>query len=78
VNVLFAAAALAATLILAAAIAPRGSQCDSLPAHGPSVAVNDVDSLEKAIAGAKPGDTIVLADGEYRLRHTLEITAANV
>ncbi len=77
-NVLFAAAAVAAALVLAAAPAPPASQCEPLPVHGRSVAVNDVASLEKAIAGAKPGDAIRLADGEYRLRHTLEISAPDV
>jgi hypothetical protein len=78
VNVLFAAATLAATLILAAATAPTLSQCDSLPVQGRPVAVNDVGGLEKAVARAKPGDAIELTDGEYRLRRTLEITAPNV
>jgi len=44
-----------------------------------AAATIDIDSLEKlkaALAKAKPGDHIVLADGKYALKEPVEITAA--
>jgi hypothetical protein len=43
-----------------------------------TVDVNDVGRLERAVAEAKPGDTIRIADGTYELRRTLDIKVPNV
>lgn len=46
--------------------------------QGRRVEVRTVDRLERAIAEAKPGDTLLLADGDYALRRTLEIRTPNL
>jgi hypothetical protein len=48
------------------------------PRAGRAVDVDSIDRLERAVRSARPGDDIRIANGEYRLRSTLEITAANV
>ncbi|MCB0896145.1 MAG: right-handed parallel beta-helix repeat-containing protein [Nocardioides sp.] len=65
---------LRAALLLAAAVALTGCSSDDAPGSaGPTAAdcssaptVSDAGELHDALAGAGPGDVIVLADGEYR------------
>jgi len=45
---------------------------------GPVVEVSDADGLRAALADARRGQTIVLADGLYRMTHYVEIGADNV
>jgi hypothetical protein len=53
-------------------------RCGWTPPAGPSVVVRNIDELERAVAAARPGETVLLEPGEYRLRRSLDITAANV
>jgi len=46
--------------------------------QGPTVEVSDADGLIRALADARPGQTILLADGLYRMPHYVEIRADNV
>lgn len=48
------------------------------PLQGRRVNVRSVYQLERAIAEAKPGDTLLLANGDYALRRTLEISTPNL
>jgi Right handed beta helix region len=48
------------------------------PASRKPKVVRNVGGLVRAIAEAKPGQTILLADGEYRLESMLEINVPNV
>jgi Right handed beta helix region len=45
---------------------------------GPTVEVSDAQGLIEALADAKPGQTILLVDGIYRMPHYVEIRADNV
>jgi len=49
---------------------PRGA--------GPSVEVSDVPGLIEALSSAKPGQTILLADGRYMMSRYVQISADNV
>jgi hypothetical protein len=42
------------------------------------VNVKTTDQLERAVATARPGDTILLEDGRYPLRHTVEIGVPDI
>jgi hypothetical protein len=69
-------AALALTAATFAQTAPPASACPRCrwtPPAGRSVEVRSLGALEQAVAGARAGDTILLADGEYTLRTSLEI-----
>ena len=48
------------------------------PAATRTVDVDDVGALQRAVAEARPGDTILLADGRYPLQRMLEIAVPNV
>jgi hypothetical protein len=48
------------------------------PPSGVIVRVSDVESLVGAVQNAEPGQTILVADGHYRLPHYVEIRADNV
>src|SRR5690606_10871477 len=48
------------------------------PASGETVVVADVAALEHAVARARPGTTILLRDGTYRLRRMLDVAAPDV
>ncbi|MHC4072824.1 MAG: right-handed parallel beta-helix repeat-containing protein [Planctomycetota bacterium] len=48
------------------------------PAMGPIVDVSDVRGLILALRQAKPGQTILLADGHYMMPHYVRIAADNV
>lgn len=78
----YAAAAVCAVMMLSStAVAQTGLvECDNdwHPRRGRDVEVRNIGQLERAVASARPGDTIVLADGEYRLRTPLDLTAPNV
>jgi len=43
-----------------------------------AVAVRDTAGLERAVESARPGDTILLADGQYALTRTIDIRVPNV
>ncbi len=49
-----------------------------MPQQGRRIEVNHIDALEAATRGAWPGDNILLADGDYPLRTSLDIAAPNV
>ncbi|MFD8335140.1 hypothetical protein ACFV42_21110 [Streptomyces solisilvae] len=57
--------------LIAAGTTGRDAPATATPAPIP---VHDADGLRKALAGARPGDTIRLADGEYR--GSFEISAS--
>ncbi len=48
------------------------------PPTGPTVRVANVQELVNAIGNAKPGQTILVADGHYMMPHYVEIRADNV
>jgi hypothetical protein len=48
------------------------------PPAGPTIQVGNVGGLESALRSARPGDTILLADGDYALRAALDIAVPNV
>ncbi len=48
------------------------------PAEGPTVKVSDVQGLVRALSEAKPGQTILLADGHYMMDRYVRIAADNV
>jgi hypothetical protein len=48
------------------------------PAAARTVDVRNVDELERAAATARPGDTLLIADGEYRLRRTISLGVPDV
>ncbi|MEV6129747.1 hypothetical protein AB0M05_23410 [Streptomyces violaceusniger] len=65
----------AAGLVAAGGLIAAGTTAREAPAATAApISVNDADGLRKALAGARPGDTIRLADGRYR--GSFEITAA--
>ena len=45
---------------------------------GRVVDVKSADELHRAVAQARPGDTILLADGRYALQRVVEIVTPNV
>jgi hypothetical protein len=57
---------------------PSGCGDGWAPPEGPTVEVNSVPGLETAVRSAKPGQTILLADGDYALRAMLDIAVPNV
>jgi len=48
------------------------------PGEEPSVVVSDVRALIEAVREAKPGQTILLADGHYMMPHYVQIAADDV
>jgi hypothetical protein len=50
------------------------NRCGWTPPAGPSVTVSSVEALESAVSRAREGDTILLADGDYRLVRMIDIT----
>lgn len=48
------------------------------PRPGRTVRVKSVAELEQAVGSARSGDTLLLAEGDYALRRTIDITTANV
>ncbi|MGH9387890.1 MAG: choice-of-anchor Q domain-containing protein [Vicinamibacterales bacterium] len=48
------------------------------PPAGPGIEVNSVAGLEGALRSASPGDTILLADGDYALRAMLDISVPDI
>jgi hypothetical protein len=48
------------------------------PAQGPAVEVSDAQGLIRAIREARPGQTILLADGHYMMPHYVQISTDNV
>ncbi|HYN08807.1 MAG TPA: hypothetical protein VES67_15610 [Vicinamibacterales bacterium] len=74
---------LAAALVLTVALPPAASQaicrrCGWKPPDGPVLHVKNIDELERAVASARPGETILLADGTYALRSTIDLRTAGV
>jgi hypothetical protein len=73
------AAGLALTLVLQpdapATVCPR---CGWKPRAGPVVEVRTVDEFHRAVDRARPGDTILLADGRYALRRMVDVAVPNV
>ena len=65
------------TLVLLAAVLSR-PQAPAAIAQGRVVPVADTAALTAAIAAAQPGDTILLAPGDYLLRHKLNLVAAGL
>jgi hypothetical protein len=53
-------------------------RCGWTPHDGPTVTVATVAELERAVASVKPRDTILLADGTYALRRTIDIATDRV
>ena len=53
-------------------------RCGWRPPTGPIVRVKNVSELERAVASARPGDTILLADGTYTLRGTIDLATPRV
>lgn len=47
-------------------------------AQGPAIEVSDVHGLIRAVRDAKPGQTILVADGHYMMPHYVQIAAGNV
>ena len=74
------AAVAIAALALQQPAAPRGvcPRCGWKPPEGPIVNVRNVVDLERAVSSARPGETILVAEGSYALRRTLEISAPRV
>jgi hypothetical protein len=76
-----AAAALAGTALAGAALGPAPEPADPCapPARpGRAVPVSSVAELEDRIQSARSGDTILVADGRYRLRRTIDIATPDV
>jgi hypothetical protein len=48
------------------------------PPQGPIIEVSDVQGLIKAVGQARPGQTILVADGHYMIPHYIQIAADNV
>lgn len=59
---------------------PALARCpETVPAtRGRVVNVASTDALERAIRDARPGDSIVIADGDYTLQRTLEVVTPGV
>jgi hypothetical protein len=75
----------AAIALLLAAMAlqpvpPPGGcrRCGWKPPEGPTIAVKNVGELEQAVESARPGDTILLADGTYGLRRSIDLATTRV
>ena len=73
---------LAAAAIVPAQSAPVVPACPRCgwrpPVATRTVAVRNIGELERAIDGARAGDGIVLADGDYAVRRMLDIHSPNV
>ncbi|MGE5834644.1 MAG: DUF1565 domain-containing protein [Acidobacteriota bacterium] len=74
----FAAAAIAAAILQPVQTIQACSRCGWTPHNGPTVTVSTVAALERAVASAKPRDTILLADGSYALRRSIDIATNGV
>jgi hypothetical protein len=59
------------TADFAAALKPTRKAPPLPPREGRAVSLSTVSALEGAVMGARPGDTILIADGTYTLEHTL-------
>jgi hypothetical protein len=73
------AAALAFVLAVSTALQPVTAlnvcrRCGWHPPDGPVRHVTSVADLARVVSSARPGDTILLADGTYDLRQTIDIT----
>ena len=82
VSMAFAALTIAVALSLQAPAPPEHAACPrcgwrSVP-HGRVIEVRTIAELQRAIADAKPRDTILLADGQYPLQRMLEISTPDV
>lgn len=66
--------AIAAALVAAGGLIAAGTTGRDAPATTDPIPVYDTAGLRKALAGARPGDTIRLADGTYH--GSFEITAS--
>lgn len=53
-------------------------RCGWKPPDGPTIPVKNIGELEQAVASARPGDTVLLADGTYSLRRPLDIATTRV
>ena len=75
-------ALLSVLLIAPAPQTPEHTACPrcrwQAPSGGRIVDVRSVEELHRAVAQAKPGDTILLADGQYALQRMIEIATPNV
>ena len=50
------------------------SRCGWMPRSGPTVTVQNVAALESALTRARPGDTILLGDGDYQLSRSINVS----
>jgi hypothetical protein len=57
---------------------PPADRCAPLEMTGRTVVVRSVSALEGAVRTARAGDTILIADGSYRLSRMLDISVPNV
>jgi hypothetical protein len=76
-----AGAALAGAALAVAALGPTprpADPCAPLETAGRTVLVSSVEELESSVRAARAGDTILVADGRYRLRSMLDIGAPDV
>ena len=74
-------AMLLALLLCPSTAEGQTSRCQSLPPAGGnaiSIAASDAQSLAEAVRRATAGSTILLANGTYRLRSTLNVQASGV
>jgi Protein of unknown function (DUF1565) len=74
----FAAAAIAAAILQPEPAIRACRRCGWTPHNGPTITVTTVAELERAVASVKPRDTILLADGTYALRRTIDIATDRV
>jgi len=77
-----AATSIALLLVLSMFVqAPAPARCPNdgpAPRAGRTIDVKNIGSLEDAVHSARPGDTIVVAPGDYGLRASLDIAAPDV
>jgi Right handed beta helix region len=71
-------AALVLALPLPQAAPPVCARCGWKPPGGPVTRVKNVADLERAVGEARPGDTILIADGTYALRRTIDVRSPRV
>jgi hypothetical protein len=57
---------------------PASDPCRVPDRAARQVRVRDIEGLERAAAGARSGDTILLEDGRYRLRSSLNLSAPDI
>jgi len=67
-----------ALIAVSTAQAPQPDACTPPDRPGRSINVRSVDELERATSTARTGDTILINDGRYRLRHSLDIAVPGV